>query len=222
MWDSTRAKELILKEYLVYKMYHDLSPDSYRVQTIHITFKNPQTGKEDKVWGFLIEDTAELSARIDAEKLDTMIISPEAFEPEAFYKVYAFQSMIGNVDWGVRPVKNIKIFQRGETLIPVPYDFDFSAIVNAPYARISINLVMRSDNQLEILDHTEQDPLMLKMYALLRDRQSAFFDMVDQEENLSCAGREKMMLHLRNYLEYPYRLSIPLPNKSWRIERPNN
>jgi hypothetical protein len=222
MWDSTLAKELILKEYLVYKMYNNLSPDSYRVQTIQMTFKNPQTGKEDKVWGFLIEDTAELSARIEAEKLDTMIISPEAFEPESFYKVYAFQSMIGNVDWGVRPVKNIKIFQRGETLIPVPYDFDFSAIVNAPYSRISINLIMRSDKQLDILNHTEQDPLMLEMYALLRNRQSAFVDLIDQEENLSCAIREKMMLHLRRYLEHPYRLSIPLPDKSWRIERPNN
>ena len=47
--------------------------------------------------------------------------------------------MIGNTDWAVGTLRNIKLLRKkGEQLLTViPYDFDYSAVVKAPYARLS-------------------------------------------------------------------------------------
>jgi hypothetical protein len=47
-----------------------------------------------------------------------------------------FQYMIGNTDWEIVSCRNIMLLQPADSskIIPVPYDFDFSGLVSAPYA----------------------------------------------------------------------------------------
>ncbi len=47
-----------------------------------------------------------------------------------------FQYMIGNTDWSVWVQHNIKLLKEDNSDLPivVPYDFDWSGLVNAPYA----------------------------------------------------------------------------------------
>ena len=46
-----------------------------------------------------------------------------------------FQYMIGNLDWSVLKSHNIALFRREDgTIIPLPFDFDYSGLVNAEYA----------------------------------------------------------------------------------------
>jgi hypothetical protein len=47
-----------------------------------------------------------------------------------------FQYMIGNTDWSLPFLHNIKLLYKDSSSIPVavPYDFDHSGIVDAPYA----------------------------------------------------------------------------------------
>ncbi|MDF1548982.1 MAG: hypothetical protein P1P88_14250 [Bacteroidales bacterium] len=58
-----------------------------------------------------------------------------------------FQYLIGNTDWSVKALHNIKLLWRDSLQKPVavPFDFDFSGLVNAPYAlpaeSLPINLV---------------------------------------------------------------------------------
>jgi hypothetical protein len=44
--------------------------------------------------------------------------------------------MIGNTDWGIEYMQNIKYLKNDDNVIPhlVPYDFDHAGIVRAPYA----------------------------------------------------------------------------------------
>ena len=48
------AKESLLKEYLAYKLYNEMSDYSYRVQLVRITYVDVSTGQKDKQWAFLI------------------------------------------------------------------------------------------------------------------------------------------------------------------------
>ena len=132
--DMKSAKELIIREYLAYKMYNELTKYSYRVQLVQITYRSPNTGKEDEQWGFLIEDTSELSARLGLEKLDYMALSKDSIQTQSLKVVSVFQKMIGNPDWGIDPTKNVKYFRKEGKIILVAYDFDFSLFVDAPYA----------------------------------------------------------------------------------------
>jgi hypothetical protein len=44
--------------------------------------------------------------------------------------------MIGNTDWAFGNIHNTRFFEHNASkkAIPVPYDFDYSGLVNAPYA----------------------------------------------------------------------------------------
>ena len=56
--------------------------------------------------------------------------------PAAMATVAVFQYMVGNTDWSVPYRHNIRLLSRSPLLppVPVPYDFDYSGLVMAPYA----------------------------------------------------------------------------------------
>lgn len=140
--DDEQAKETLLKEYLAYKLYNDVSPYSFRVQLLRITYKDTATGEKDKQWAFLIEDAAQLRNRLDAEKIESTAFNlpVDSFHITQARTVAMFQYLIGNTDWGFKTGKNLKFLRKKGKLIAVPYDFDFSGLVNASYALPNTNV----------------------------------------------------------------------------------
>jgi len=130
------AKALLQKEYLAYKLYNQITDFSYRVQLLKINYVDVNTGKKTKHWAFLIEDTAELRNRIQADaKVENSLSLPRDTFHDGLLKITAiFQYMIGNADWDLEVGRNVKYLIKNGKVIPVPYDFDFSGLVNAPYA----------------------------------------------------------------------------------------
>lgn len=134
MDDDPIAKEALLKEYLAYKLYNEITTVSYRVQLASITFRDISTDQNITQYAFLIEDNAQLRDRIGASKVDTFrVTEKESFEPYHLRATSLFQYMIGNKDWGLTFSKNVKYLNKGDKVVVVPYDFDFAALVGAPY-----------------------------------------------------------------------------------------
>lgn len=136
--DKNLSKELIMKEYLAYKLYNELTPYSFRVQLVKITYQDSgDNGRKLKRWGFLIESTSQVEERINGEECENCMGLPEtAFHTGVENIQSLFQYMIGNSDWSLtmnRNVKLIKLAKNGK-VVPIPYDFDFSGLVGAPYA----------------------------------------------------------------------------------------
>jgi hypothetical protein len=65
---------------------------------------------------------------------------------ELFLKMAVFQFLIGNTDWSIQYLHNIKLIGNLNTtdLIPIPYDFDMSGIVNTFYAMPAEALQLKS------------------------------------------------------------------------------
>ncbi|MCO6477014.1 MAG: hypothetical protein J5I94_10365 [Phaeodactylibacter sp.] len=135
--EEKSGEDYVLKEYLVYKLYNQLTPNSYRVQLAQITYQDTESNY-DKInhYAILIEETDELAARLGGVEFEGMNQPKEAFAAEAENLMSVFQYMIGNEDWDLVMLRNLKLVRPGDggKLIPVPYDFDFSGFVNAPYA----------------------------------------------------------------------------------------
>ena len=57
-----------------------------------------------------------------------------------------FQYMIGNTDWSIKALHNIKLitFDNSRRPIPIPYDFDQSGLVNASYTLPAEHLQIKS------------------------------------------------------------------------------
>ena len=73
----------------------------------------------------------------------------ESTETETFLKMAVFQYMIGNTDWSVPFLHNIRIISFDPATVPfvVPYDFDHAGIVDAPYALPPEQLALKSTRE---------------------------------------------------------------------------
>jgi len=106
--DEALAKKLLLKEYLAYKLFNQLTDKSFRVQLLKINFIDSHTEEQKVQYGFLIEDTAEFRNRLGATKVDKIYnIQPELLDREQFKIVALFQYMIGNIDYDLSSGRNI-------------------------------------------------------------------------------------------------------------------
>jgi len=129
-------QQYVLQEYLVYRVYHLLTPVSFRVRLVTITYEDPDGDYEARTkTGFLIEDEDQLAARNRGLVAEYQQFHPAAMEPEQDALVALFQFMIGNTDFSTSYFHNA-IMIRGELgqFLVVPYDFDWSGVVDARYA----------------------------------------------------------------------------------------
>jgi hypothetical protein len=130
--------ELVPLEYLVYRTYQLVTDQSFRVRSLRVTMVD--TGSDDPPQtraGFVIEDADALAERLGATVFDLedgKNLPASAFEPTGRTRSAVFQYMIGNADWSEVAAHNVEILDRSGVAMVVPYDFDFSGLVDAPYA----------------------------------------------------------------------------------------
>jgi hypothetical protein len=127
----------LLREYALYRAFNTVTDSSFRVRLAHVTYVD--SARHDTVtrYGFLIESDAGLAQRISAHTLAADNLYDPIMDPSYMTMVSIFQYLIGNTDWSVYKRHNIAIFQQvaePKPLFAVPYDYDFSGAVNAPYA----------------------------------------------------------------------------------------
>ena len=58
-----------------------------------------------------------------------------------------FQYAIGNTDWSAIKGHNVLLVESDGLVTPVPFDFDFSGLVNAQYASVSPELSISNVRQ---------------------------------------------------------------------------
>ncbi|MDB5208620.1 MAG: hypothetical protein JWR72_3695 [Flavisolibacter sp.] len=142
-----QGDQYVIKEYLVYKLYNLITPKSYRTRLAKVSFYDSVKKKEvGNFFSFLIEEDGQMAKRNETHILEKKMIRGESTETETFLKMAVFQYMIGNTDWSVPYLHNIRILAFDSSTIPsvVPYDFDHAGIVDAPYALPPEQLGLRS------------------------------------------------------------------------------
>ena len=139
-------QQFALLEYLIYKTYNLLTPNSFRVRLVHITYSDTERDRQITKYGFLIEDEDRLSERLGGRNLETGVIHQEATDKDNATMLAVFQYMMGNTDWSVPAHHNIKFVFFGPHRPPlsVPYDFDMAGLINTPYAEPDPRLGIRS------------------------------------------------------------------------------
>lgn len=132
-------EDYVLKEYLVYKLYNILTPYSFRVRLLKIKYVD--TGRKNKTverWSFVIEPLEMLANRVNAEIVEDDKLSMRTMNSHMMDQLSMFSYMVGNTDFSITGRHNIKIIKGREDgpsgYIPIPYDFDFTGMVNANYA----------------------------------------------------------------------------------------
>lgn len=85
----------------------------------------------------LVEHEEQVSARLGGTIKEVWGVRPDEMDADHAALMTLFQYMIGNTDWETISCRNIMLVQPSDTaakILPIPYDFDFSGLVAAPYA----------------------------------------------------------------------------------------
>lgn len=125
----------IIKEYMAYKLYELISPYHFNTRFVRIDFTEIKGNKSKQraLIGFLKEDIKRIAKRFDGKEIKRYI-HPLNQEAISSVRNAFFQFMIGNVDFSTASLHNEKLIYIDKKIIPVPYDFDLSGLVNASYA----------------------------------------------------------------------------------------
>lgn len=200
--DEDTSKVLVLREYLAYKIYNELTSTSYRVQWAQITYEDSRNKKNKFTrWGFLLESTDELAARLQAEETEPYTLLPSQIDTMQERLFTAFQYMIGNTDWSLVPIRNLKVFQRegSLTLDLVPYDFDFSGLVSAPYALPRSDVGQRTVRERIFLGLSNADKDLAATFALLLEKKADIFKIINQCAPLNPSAKEDMVNYINDF-----------------------
>ncbi len=156
---SARFQQYYLMEYTAYRFLNVMTPLSLKVRMAEIDYVDAKNGKTViSRLGFLIEDTDDAARRNDMVEIDTPDINKAQLNAAHAGLYSIFQYMIGNLDWSMHSgvdgkdcCHNTKLVgakaAAQEQLVPVPYDFDYSGLVNAPYAVPPENISVRNVQQ---------------------------------------------------------------------------
>ena len=130
-------EQYLFQEYLIYRIYNLLTEKSFRVRLLRMTYVDTE-GPRDPLtrYAFLIEDVDLMAARNQAVEHDRQDVPPEELDYEQMTLFYLFQGMIGNIDWDVPMLQNLKLIgpEQDGPLVAVPYDFDLVGLIKPSYA----------------------------------------------------------------------------------------
>lgn len=143
--ESEAAQQVVLKEYMAYRIFNMLTDWSYRVRLVRVTYVDagPESGTQElQRYGYIIESEDELIERIGATKANRTAITRGSLDAGQAALVFVFHYLIGNTDWSMVKADvsnycchNGTLLELESKLILVPYDFDLSGLVSARYAR---------------------------------------------------------------------------------------
>ena len=143
--DRDGDEQNLLEEYLVYRGYNLLTDESFRVRLARITYADGADDDDPVVrYAFFLEEAEAMAQRLGAEYMEIERAGAANFGAEEAVRVSVFQYMVGNTDWSMVAFHNTEVLLSAEGVnVPVPYDFDWTGLVSARYARPDPRLRIR-------------------------------------------------------------------------------
>ncbi len=202
--EEAASNQIMLREYLIYRMYNILTEKSLRAQLLRINYVDSKAPQKKKLirYAILIEDEDDLGSRLNAEDCGSCrIILPAEVVSADENVMSVFQYFIGNTDWSMTGRRNVKVYKPkdGSLMVPVPYDFDWSGFVDAPYA--VPNGVLKLDNVRERLfqGFPISKAALSKTMELFEQKKEALFQCIDDFQWLEKGVKNNLKKYLQSF-----------------------
>jgi hypothetical protein len=205
---NNRYEQMVLREYLAYRILNILTDASFRVRLLRVTYVNTETDGENKIrYAFLIEHKNRLAARLDLEKFEVERASVANMQPDHLNLTSVFQFLIGNTDFSPiagPPEKgcchNYVLFANDvDPILAIPYDFDQSGFVNAPYASPNAMFRIRSVRQRLYRGRCVNNEYVEASLMLFRDHRDEIYKTIVEQEGLKSDVREQLVRYVDNF-----------------------
>lgn len=197
------GEQLLVKEYLAYKMFETLTPVSVRAKLIRIALRDSHVEQAPhSMLAILLEDEEETTARLKGQEIEAYGIPADSLHMNQAALVAVFQYMIGNTDWEIAMIRNVRLIRAPETgkILVVPYDFDFSGLVSAPYASPSSESGLRTVQERFLMANGIKPEALKKATALLKGSKEKLL-AICRSKYLNRASIDQMTAYLETYFQ---------------------
>lgn len=186
--ENEAGDQNVIKEYLAYQMFHEITSDSYRAQLIRITYvDNNNPDNRFTNLGIILESTSELTNRLATTKPEVIYgLDADNFNQDNLTTMALFNYMIGNTDWSIEANKNVKILKdkNSEVYRLISYDFDFSGLVSAPYSSPNPDLGISSVYQRYYKGYPTSEEHLDKIIKIFLEKEEKVYQLIAQQEGL--------------------------------------
>lgn len=208
---SRNYQQYYLLEYAAYKFLNIITPQSLRVRLANIDYIEADSGKLIySRTGFFIEDTDDAAKRNGVKEIDVSGISVAQLNANAAARFALFQYMIGNLDWSMHDglagkdcCHNAKLIGDKSTplsnLVPVPYDFDYSGIVDAPYAVPPEDISVRSVRTRRFRGFCAHNAEIRDAAAVFIEKRETIYGVLDGVPGLNNGKKNKSVRYLHSF-----------------------
>jgi hypothetical protein len=200
-------EQRIVLEYLAYRLYNLVTPMSYRVRAADVTYRNGDKDGGLTRFGFLIEDIDDVAARNQRGELEVASkqLTASRLDPRAAGRAALLEYMIGNLDWdflaaaaGEDCCHNSRLIAGKDAtaataagVVPLPYDFDYSGLVDAPYAVAPESLKVTSVTDRLYRGYCVSTAEMPAVIAEFQAKRGEMIGLINSEPRLNARFRAK-------------------------------
>jgi hypothetical protein len=140
------ADQYVIREYLTYKLANLVTPLSFRARLARATYVDTKSKKRLSTHHALfLEHENDVARRLGGRDLKQRQMVFKEFDQDALTTMMLLEYMLGNTDYSIWSLHNVVVVQdKKRKFYPVPYDFDLSGMVHAPYATPEVRLNLRS------------------------------------------------------------------------------
>jgi hypothetical protein len=200
----------VLLEYAAYRLFSRISPAGLRVRLATVDYVNDDGEPLTSRLGFFIEDPDDAARRVGMKEVKASgAVSSRSLNPADAAKAALFQYMIGNLDWSMRAgpggscCHNFELLgpagAAASGLVPVPYDFDFSGLVNAPYAVPPDSVPVRSVRERRYRGYCIHNAQALAAAAEYRAKRDSLLSVLNEVPQLDERTRRRASAYLQDF-----------------------
>lgn len=203
---SSAYQDYIYTEYLAYKLYNIITENSFKARLIKVHyFDSEGKAKAGEAYTFIIESEKALAERRESIPIENERINARSLDPETAAILYLYQYMIGNTDWSVPGLHNMKLIKTQDVTkpypIPVTYDFDYSGLVDASYAVPGDHVSVENVREREYMGYCLDQEYMDQAFNLFLEKEPELLAAVENFELLPSSLKKETLSYLGEFFD---------------------
>ena len=196
-------EQYLLREFLAFRIYNELSDHSLRTRLVRIAYPDPQRPSKGNLhYAFFTEHFDSMAARTDSTRLPRGSFDETRLDAQSAARVALFQFMIGNTDWSIARERNTVLLLDGDgKQVPVPYDLDMSGLVNADYAGPAPTLPINNVRERYFLGLCQPGTDWDALFSDFEDRKDTILGLIGRLPGFSRVSKRMTRQYLEKFFD---------------------
>lgn len=197
-------EQYLLQEYLIYKTYTLFTDLSHRVRLASITYLDSEEKlKSLTKYAFFIENNAQIARRCNGERLHVQYVFEPNTDSIQVNILSVFQYFIGNTDWSIPALHNITLIRKKPSgpIYAIPYDFEWSGIINTVYARPQTSLGLSSVRDRLFRGYCRTSSEFENTFSIFRKNKEKIIQIYKNQKGLENSQLNKALEYIDEFYE---------------------